>query len=204
MVFFCFFLTEYQKFDIIILGGYFMLDILMSMVQQGTVSQGAAAGIHIFDLFDGADMQKKGGKRRFAANDDKGDQFESQLQGFDQAFAFDQSSVEVDPNADSEEYIEVENVSGGLDIKVTINDRFGVKSFMAQLDLDPNTNDLQLNISSQSNPYDSLRLTRQLYRMNHQLQAEAVTKDFDIPDRKGSTYFQDLVKNRDDEGGVGL
>lgn len=171
-----------------------MLEMLMSMVQQGTVSQGAAAGIHIFDLFDGADMQKKGGKRKFAASDDKGDQFESQLQGFDQAFAFDQSAAEVGLSDDPEEYIEIENINGGLDIKVTINDRFGAKDFLAQLDLNPNTKDLQLNISSQSNPYDSIRLTRQLYRMNHHLQAKAVAKDFDLPDRKNSSYFRDLVR----------
>ena len=173
-----------------------MIELFMSMVDSGSISQGAAAGIHIFDLFDNAQMRQKGGKQKFSSSDDCNDTFSSQLQSFDDAFGFAKSS---DPSVENsgEESITVENISGALEVKITINDRFGQKDFIGNLSIDSNSDSLVMNVATSMQPYDSVRLARQLFRMNHQLQRQALQEKFHIQAKKSSTHFQDLIKKSD-------
>lgn len=177
-----------------------MIELFMSMAESGSISQSAAAGIHIFDLFDNSDMRQKGAKQKFSSSDDCNETFSGQLQSFDDAFGFNKND-DTDPDSFSEESLEVENLDGGLELKITINDRFGSKDFLANLAIDSDSNDLMMNITTPIHPYDSVRLARQMFRMNHQLQRKALQEKFHISAKKGPNHFQSLVKKSDHDDG---
>lgn len=133
-----------------------MFDILLNMIQGGSISQGAG-GLHLFDLFSEARMGREGAKKTVSFGVDEEEEV-THVQGFGQDY-------DLHWSVDSpEKQVEIVNLDGNNNYKISMSSGSSVSEVLVTVNGEPGN--LELIINGNISPENQTRLAQNLQNLD--------------------------------------